>query len=189
MTAPSAPTSWVAEAIERAAELLEHGEESEAVRLLTEAGRGAIAQGYPELLPTIAALADEASSRCEGRTRRRAKRVASRIGQHEHRIAVARHVPDAPPGRTAPTPSAPRVIRRHPRGRVVAYIWIGVFVAGVISVAVLADDNAATDDAAAIGVLAAVAGAILTGVYVVASLIFEALEERSRARRSLARRC
>jgi hypothetical protein len=79
MSAPSASTSWVAEEIERAEGLLDQGEVSEAVRLLAEAERGAVAQGYPELLPKIAALADEAGSRSEGRTQRKARRLAERI--------------------------------------------------------------------------------------------------------------
>jgi hypothetical protein len=79
MSAPPAPTSWVAEEIERAEGLLDQGEASEAVRLLAEAERGAVAQGYPELLPKIAALADEAGSVSEGRTQHKARRLAQRI--------------------------------------------------------------------------------------------------------------
>jgi hypothetical protein len=185
MSAPSAPASWVAEEIERAEGLLGQGEVSEAVRLLAEAERGAVAQGYPELLPKIAALAEAVGNRSHRRTRRQAERVATRIAKRQRRTAIPEAVSDAPRHRTAPTSSAPPVARRHPRGRVIAFIWIGVFIVGVIAAAVLQDDNPATDDAAAFGALAAVAGTILTGVYAVASLIIQAIRERSPERSRL----
>lgn len=187
MSAPSAPTSWVAEEIERAEELLDQGEASEAVRLLAEAERGAVAQSYPELLPRIRALADGIRLRSVGRTRRRAERLVSRIEQRERRKAVPTPALDTPSTGTASTRSAPPAARSHPRARVIAFIWIGVFIVGVTAAAVLQDDNPATDDAAAFGALAAVAGTILTLVYVVASFIVQALKERSPARSSSAR--
>ena len=156
------------------------------MRLLAEAERGAVAQGYPELLPRIRAVAEDVGTRSQGRTRRQAERVAARITTHQRRTAIRGSGSHAPSTRTAAASSAPPVMRRHPRGRVVAYIWIAVFVVGVIAAAVLADDNPATDDAAGFGVLAAVAGTILTLAYVVASLLVQAVRERSRERSGLA---
>jgi hypothetical protein len=81
--------SWVAEDMKRAQKLLDRGEVSEAVRLLADAERGAVAQGYPELLPLIASIAHDASFRSEGRTRRQAERILARIEMHQTEVATA----------------------------------------------------------------------------------------------------
>jgi hypothetical protein len=50
---------------------------------------------------------------------------------------------------------------------VLVLIWIAVFAVAFLLAVLLADDNPNTDDGAAFGVLAAVAGGLLSGLYLV----------------------
>jgi hypothetical protein len=53
----------------------------------------------------------------------------------------------------------------HPRGNVIAYIWIGTAVAGLLVAMFFQDDDPNTDDAAGAGVLIFVVGGALTVAY------------------------
>ena len=66
----------------------------------------------------------------------------------------------------------------HPKGRVIAFLWAGVFVLAFIGAAVFQDDDPATDDGAGLGALAGIAGGILTVVYVVGSSVLNGRRER-----------
>jgi hypothetical protein len=55
--------------------------------------------------------------------------------------------------------------RRHPRGSVIAYIWIATFVAGLLLATFFQDDDPKTDDAAGAGALIFVVGGALTIAY------------------------
>jgi hypothetical protein len=55
----------------------------------------------------------------------------------------------------------------HPRGNVIAYIWIGVVLAGFLAAMFFQDDDPNTDDAAGVGVLIFIVGSVLTGAYLV----------------------
>jgi hypothetical protein len=59
------------------------------------------------------------------------------------------------------------VLRRrpHPRGDVIAYIWIGLFVAGFLVALFFQDDDPNTDEPAGVGALIFIAGTGLTVAY------------------------
>jgi hypothetical protein len=65
----------------------------------------------------------------------------------------------------------------HPRGRIIALIWVGVFVLAFVAAALFQDNDPATDDAAGFGVLAGIVGGALTLVY---ALVGSSLARRRR---------
>jgi hypothetical protein len=171
---PRSVDPWLTGEIRHARELLDADEAARCVTVLREAERVAIAQGYPEVLPKISALAEEASERGDAATRRKAQRIIARdIGGSRRRdrvetpqfIVRTRHVDEGP--------RSPR----HPNWRTLAFIWAGVLVLGLVVAIVFAivgedDPTISPDEPAGIGALAGAVGLAVTFIYVAASVLF-----------------
>ena len=74
----------------------------------------------------------------------------------------------------------------QPKGAVFAWIWIGVFVAAVIGLALFRDNDPATDDGLAYGMLAVGLGIALSLIYFIAGSLLHYLVAWARRRRGTA---
>jgi hypothetical protein len=106
----------VTDELDRAQQLVDRGDLSRALSLLVGAERGAVAQGYSQLLPRISTLADEIHSRSDGKTRDKAERLMVRI-EKDDRASFPTTVRVARPRQLADRPGQPPVIpaERPPR--------------------------------------------------------------------------
>ena len=152
---------WLEQELARARVLLERGEAASCLRVLREADRVAVAQGYPQVRPLIAALSREAS-RAPGKAPRSEPAAARKVA----RVVSTEPVEARPEPAAAPSP-------RHPNMRTLGFIWAGVFAAGFVlaAVATAVANDPQTDEAAGAGALAGVVGFGLTLVYLAVSLL------------------
>src|SRR4051812_37624743 len=57
--------------------------------------------------------------------------------------------------------------RPHPRGSIIAYIWIVLITVGIVGATFFQDSDPKTDEGAGAGALIAIVGGVLTAVYIV----------------------
>ncbi len=96
--------AWLGAEIVRARKRLDEGAAEESVRVLADAERVAVAQGYPQVLAQVRELAEEIASRSQGATRRRAQRIIERL-ERRSRVEAAASRPRPPRPVPAPLPT------------------------------------------------------------------------------------
>lgn len=168
---PPSVDPWLAGEVRQARELLDAGDAARCLAVLREAERVATAQGYPQVRHEISALAAEASELADAGSRRKAQRIIARDLDRSSRRDRIEATQSFVPTHVEEDLRSPR----HPNGRTLAFIWLGVLVLALVVallLAVFGEDDANVDEPAGIGALAGLVGLVATFVYIAASVLF-----------------